>query len=635
MSSMGEAETATADEVMESDADAMSEPEINISSDEEDEVTVSKSKGRPLSVVWNHFDRVTRKRQTKPDSDKYKYCRKIYKWLSGNGTSTLKKHMLSCSKNPDIQKLKKQTSLASYAQVKGEPRSGIGLWKFDQKACRDALAKMIIMDELPFRFVEREGFRSFCRVLQPLFKTFSRQTVARDIVDLYASAKTKIRNLFKKSNQRICLSTDSWTSLQNLSYMCLTAHFIDKDWKLHKRILNFCVISSHKGEAIGKALEACLIEWGVGRVCTVTVDNATANDAAVLYLKKKLSKKSGALILGGEFLHMRYCAHIINLIVRDGLGEIKQSISRIRDVVKYVRSSPQREERFKTCVVSEGITNKTFACLDVPTRWNSTYLMLSTALIFQKAFERLEGEDPHFLIGLHMGPPTTQDWDNARNFFDFLEKFYETTLHLMMFIAIVLDPHFKLRYVKFCFSELFDSDVVEKLTKMIRRELDRAFVEYEKFNLSAPVSSQKWSGMEIDQPYSEGSDKGVSFESKFQKYLEEKDDGGKLEIDRYLEERCEKKATKFNILEWWKVNSFKYPILSEIARDALAIPLSTVASKATFSTGGRIVDQFHSSLSPKLVECLICMQDWLRATPLAFEVEENIEEMQELELGNI
>ncbi|KAF7130803.1 hypothetical protein RHSIM_Rhsim10G0137500 [Rhododendron simsii] len=308
-------------------------------------------------------------------------------------------------------------------------------------------------------------------------------------------------------------------------------------------------------------------------------------------------------------------------------------------------------------------------------KWNSTYLMLSTALIFQKAFERLEEEDPHFLVELHMGPPTTQDWDDARNFSEFLEKFHEATLHLfgssyatsnlyfnevmvidkflsdylkdvhgmyegdvrvgsravlvdmakkmnkkfdkywgkvenmnmMMFIAIVLDPRFKLRYVKFCFSKLFDFDVVEELTKMIRGELDRVFVEYEKFNLSAPVSSQKWTGMEIDQPYSEGRDKGVSFESKFQKYLEEEDDGGKLEID-----------------------SIRF--FSEIARDALAIPASTVASEVAFSIGGRIVDQFRSSLSPKLVECLICMQDWLRATPLPFEVEENIEEMQELEL---
>ena len=83
------------------------------------------------------------------------------------------------------------------------------------------------------------------------------------------------------------------------------------------------------------------------------------------------------------------------------------------------------------------------------------------------------------------------------------------------------------------------------------------------------------------------------------------------------------------------MNSSKYPILSEITQDTLVIPVSTVASEVAFSIGGRVVDQFRSSLSPKLVECLICMQDWLRATPLPFEVEEDMEQMQDLELGKI
>jgi hypothetical protein len=37
-------------------------------------------------------------------------------------------------------------------------------------------------------------------------------------------------------------------------------------------------------------------------------------------------------------------------------------------------------------------------CLDVDTRWNSTYLMLSIAEKYQKAFELLEEEDKHFVV---------------------------------------------------------------------------------------------------------------------------------------------------------------------------------------------------------------------------------------------
>ena len=68
-----------------------------------------------------------------------------------------------------------------------------------------------------------------------------------------------------------------------------------------------------------------------------------------------------------------------------------------------------------------------------------------------------------------------------------------------------------------------------------------------------------------------------------------------------------------------------------MARDVLAIPVSTVASESAFSTEERVLDPFRSSLTPKLVEYLICTQDWLRASPISIEVEEKLEELQDIE----
>jgi chemotaxis methyl-accepting protein methylase len=43
-----------------------------------------------------------------------------------------------------------------------------------------------------------------------------------------------------------------------------------------------------------------------------------------------------------EFIHVRCCAHILNLVAHDGLKDIDDSIVRIRNMVKYLKGSLQR-----------------------------------------------------------------------------------------------------------------------------------------------------------------------------------------------------------------------------------------------------------------------------------------------------
>ena len=71
---------------------------------------------------------------------------------------------------------------------------------------------------------------------------------------------------------------------------------------------------------------------------------------------------------------MRCSAHILNLIIHEGLVEMDETIVKVRKFVRYARSSPQRQSTYKLCVEKEKVDFKCHLCLDVSTRWNTPIL---------------------------------------------------------------------------------------------------------------------------------------------------------------------------------------------------------------------------------------------------------------------
>ena len=92
-------------------------------------------------------------------------------------------------------------------------------------------------------------------------------------------------------------------------------------------------------------VDSCLLKWGIDRLFTITTDNASSNEVAIDYVKKK-TKERDSSILGGEFMHMRCYAHILNLIVQSGLKSVYESIAKVWNAVRYVRASLARFEKF-------------------------------------------------------------------------------------------------------------------------------------------------------------------------------------------------------------------------------------------------------------------------------------------------
>ena len=238
----------------------------------------------------------------------------------------------------------------------------------------------------------------------------------------------------------------------------------------------------------------------------------------------------------------------------------------------------------------------------------------------------------------------------------------------ILIIASILDLRCKMDFTKHIFSMIFsdDSAKIEEMVAVMKGLLNSLFDAYSGWNSSSPLPSESFrsgsasggGGGSSSSPHliddtdrqqgyiMEHGDDTLRVARPFLGYAKKVliQNEGKLvttEVERYLLDPIEDPSNdKLNVLLWWKVNGSKYPILQKIASDILAIPVSTVASESAFSAGGRIIDEYRSSLTPTMIEALICTENWLQsklfATPiydLNQELKDHIYQM-ELQEGN-
>ncbi|KAJ9546552.1 LOW QUALITY PROTEIN: hypothetical protein OSB04_019095 [Centaurea solstitialis] len=556
---------------------------------------------------------------------------------------------------------------------------------------------MCIKDNRPFGVVDDEGLREFAWELNPLFKFPSRWTVARDCLSIYKKEAKRLKDLLK--GQTVSLTIDTWSS-------------VDDDWILRKKILNFCPIANHRVDTIGKLVYFCIQKWGIEKVFTVMVDNASSNDSVIRYLKTMLRGPND--VLDCKYSHLRCCAHIINLVVRDGLEAQCGLISRIRNAVRY--------SSFKECVDRVQIKRNRKPCLDVDTRWNSTFFMLETAVKYEDAFDRLFDIDSNYISylqdeaeddsegstrkqkrsGATNGAPTSQDWEKDMNFVEYLRIFSEVTtkfsgskyvtsnlffselvtmqatitrmchsidgekqkmaksmklkydkywdnienMNLLLYVVVALDPHNK---HLLCRNDIwhrenktdYQRSVSLVILDKVKKTLEDFFEHYQKKAEMRKEKRSVGSTSSNGMPSALG-DTRINLEHGFDIYDDEEEDC-KSELEVYLADGKEKRDERFDILGWWKENSTKFPILSQLARHVLAMPISTVASESAFSTGGRVIDKYRSSLNPKTAEALICTQDWIRSSLVDIElldmsiasIEELNENLKNIELDEL
>ncbi|XP_056685649.1 zinc finger BED domain-containing protein RICESLEEPER 2-like [Spinacia oleracea] len=540
---------------------------------------------------------------------KCKHCKQVYTAKSLNGTSHLRRHLDKCP-------AKKNVSIKNFmigGQINCEGQSmALKHPKIDPEAVRKAICMFVVAGAHSFSIVEEPGFKNMFSTACPNYKFY-------------------ICNWRNDSTQD--------------EYICITAHWIDNNWKLQKRIIRFGALTPpFDGVSIAEDVSFCLAKWKIdGKVRSFTLDNATYNNTMCSQIKRQLVRNGMELLFGAV------------------LKLIDSVVDKIRAIGRHFRYSiPKKKKFYEIAQQTYHLNPKKRMRGDCCVRWNSTYLMLDRALYFRAAIDHVVEKDSEIKMYLL----DDDEWKKVSVIHDFLKFFYDVTnefsssntpttniyfkgvwdiqcmlleaangsnsfldamvkemqkkfdkywsdYNLLLSCAYVLDPRFKLKLVEYCYTSLYGKARVKEKVAEVRSTLCNFLKEYRDVDGGGIGDSGKVNGGE-PTTLSNGSGRMANFGSWMSS--QEQNTADKTQLDLYLEEKNADYNSKLDVLSWWKNNGApRHPQLAALARDVLAIPISSVPSESAFSMGKKLINPWRGSLTSMTIESLACYEDWLRA----------------------
>ncbi|XP_020260626.1 zinc finger BED domain-containing protein RICESLEEPER 2-like [Asparagus officinalis] len=523
-----------------------------------------KRRSKKTSEVWNNFVEVTHANNVK--RWRCNHCKHDFAQNSTGTTFHLKTHLNNCITKKLLDQRQQTLNFQRDGSTIECPIMLPPGEKYNHLKVREALAHWVMMHEHPFTVAEEEGFLFLMKIVNLEFIKIGRKTLKEDCMIIFESEKNKMKGLLKN---------------------------MDRDWNLQKSVLSFVHVPPPRcGIDIEDAMHKCFKDWGIeNNVFTISVDNASYNDVCLRTLKTSLSRHK-KLVCNGKLFQVRCCAHILNLLVQDGISVLALTIENVPESIKFINHSEARLRTFCAIVQQLQLREKKLI-LDVPTRWNSTYLMLTTTLKFKDAFPMYKERGSNYDC---MSEP--EEWDKVEKIFyrikevidkslldndfsirkmakkmqDKFEK-YRGECNLLMAIASVMDPRLKIGAVEICYPQIY-SEVEAKINiQKVRDALQELFDEYVALHNSNNVENSSLEGsMGASSDTSSSLSSLSSNWSDILKKVRTKDSmpASKSELETYLDEH------------------------------SLCLVL------------GRVIDTYRAFLDPKTVEALICGGDWMR-----------------------
>ncbi|KAI5349139.1 hypothetical protein L3X38_002026 [Prunus dulcis] len=322
-------------------------------------------------------------------------------------------------------------------------------------------------------------------------------------------------------------------------YVCLSAHFIDENWKLRKWVLYFrCLwdpsVNCSEDCGIFKSLEALEI---ADKISTLATSNDRCYAKMFEYVKTHVQEKK-ELRLNGQLFNVYCFGEIISQMVEDAFRKISDLIDRVGELYS-LKSLPL---------------------------WYLTSSNLKQALELWSM-----GEFSSKDVTDSYDVPSPEEWKIVEGVCKIVDSIYEVSNALSpeeWKIVEVLDPRFKMKYVEFICSKVKGGDGSSQVAAVLGA-FHKLFDDYvirfpEKENFISESSSSDSDSEEESPPRQENHTFGVL--QAYQQFIQlDNQPTQKSDLEYYLEEPVLPWSQDFNALTWWRTAGAQYPILSRMA----------------------------------------------------------------------
>ncbi|KAH1190326.1 Zinc finger BED domain-containing protein RICESLEEPER 2 [Glycine max] len=289
------------------------------------------------------------------------------------------------------------------------------------------------MHEYPFSIVGHVGFKRYLAALQLVFQVPCRNIIKRETYMIYQEDRPTTLKLLDSLHGRVAITSDMWAASNKKrgSFM----------FSLLTQVKNFCNV-----------LVECLMDWNIDtKLSILTLDNCSTNDKMIDKIKDKLHL--GSLLRDEILLHMRCCAHILNLIVKYGLEVVKDGIEKIRDSVAFWTTTPKRKEKFE----------ETTKQLRIPCTKSETQLIkiIEIAISYEVVFTWLKQRESHYT-----SLSSSLQWQFAKDVRGRLKVFNIDVIHNIIGVATILDPWYKRSFFNIIMINCMNMTLLIKLGRL-------------------------------------------------------------------------------------------------------------------------------------------------------------------------